>query len=212
MAAAVLTLHSGAVFAISAMTRTLAAVAALLIAILLIGCGETPDSRLHELARASLAQQAQQNGQIARQAQQIAESVRHLVQADSQARQELLAAHAKLQQDLQAERVSIERQLAELEQERRQLAQQRGRDPIVANAISAIGSAIACLLPLLLAGYVLFTVNRPDDKEAALNQMLVAEFVAERPCLLPRPADPPRRLEHRPSAGRRSRLPKPASL
>jgi hypothetical protein len=80
-----------------------------------------------------------------------------------------------------------------LEQERRQLAAQRGRDPIIAQAIGAIGVTVACLLPLLLAGYVLYTVNRasPEDDSQAVSDVLIGEMVSSAPELLPAPAAMP---------------------
>jgi hypothetical protein len=193
------------------MAKTLMITTTPLLLIALAGCGDTSDQRLHDLARQSLAQQARQSEQLAQQAAHVAETARQLVTADSEARQELLAAHAALQEKLQEQRADVQRQLNALEEERRALAQQRGRDPIVANALLALGVTVACLLPLLLAGYVLFTVNRPEDKEAALNQVLVTELVAEQPTLLTIPADVPRRLDHKPASHSRARIPRPDS-
>jgi hypothetical protein len=55
-----------------------------------------------------------------------------------------------VQKQIQAQRAEFDRQRDGLERERRELAAQRGRDPIVAQAIGAFGIMLACLLPLLL--------------------------------------------------------------
>jgi hypothetical protein len=155
----------------------------------LAGCGDSSDKRLLNLAQQSLAQQARQSEQLAQQSQRIADTARQLVAADAKARQELLAGLTKLQQQIQAERAEFDRQRDALEQERRELAAQRGRDPIVANAIGAFGVVLACLMPLLLAGYVLYTVNRasPDEDAQAVSEVLIGEIVGPTTTLLPAP-------------------------
>jgi len=97
---------------------------------------------------------------------------------------------------LHSERASIDRQREELEQERRNIAAQRHRDPVIAQAIGAVGLTLACLLPLLLAGYVIHAVNRNGDDNAALGELLVLEMTAEQPLLLPNSPRPVAALEH----------------
>ena len=161
-------------------------VAMLMMTLLLVtGCADSPDERLAELAEQSLRQQASQNEQLAEQSKQIAEASRHLVENDSQARKEMIAAHATLQKELQTERANINQQLSKIEQERRAIGQQRGRDPIVAQTIGAVGLTLACLLPLLLAGYIIYTLNHSNDDNDALSELLVLEITAEKPKLLP---------------------------
>jgi TolA-binding protein len=157
------------------------------------GCGDPPDKRLLDLAQQSLAQQARQSEQLAQQSRQVTEAARQLVAADAQARQELVAGMTQLQQRIQTQRGEFDRQRDTLERERRELAAQRGRDPIIAQAIGAIGVTVACLLPLLLAGYVLYTVNRasPEDDAQAVSDVLIGEMVSSAPELLPGPAATP---------------------
>ena len=57
--------------------------------------------------------------------------------------------------ELHSERAGIGCQREEMEQERRNIAAQRHRDPVIARAIGAVGLTLACLLPLLLAAYVI---------------------------------------------------------
>jgi hypothetical protein len=110
----------------------------------------------------------------------------------------MIAAHAMLQKELQTERANINQQLSELESERREIAKQRGRDPIVAGAIAAFGLTLACLLPLLLAGYIIRAVTQDGDENAALSEMLVVEMTSEKPMFLPITPRPVAALEHAP--------------
>ena len=59
---------------------------------------------------------------------------------------------------------------------------------------------LACLLPLVLAGYVLYTVNRasPSADADAVSEVLIGEIVSATPELLPGPTPPPQ-LEAKPA-------------
>src|SRR5882724_305641 len=127
-------------------TKIVLRIAALAAVVVVTGCGDPPDKRLLDLAQQSLAQQARQSEQLAKQSQQVATAARELVAADAQARQELIAGLTKLQGQIQAERAAFDHQRDDLEHERRELAAQRGRDPIIAQAIGASGVMLACLL------------------------------------------------------------------
>ena len=166
--------------------------------LLMAGCADSRDERFRQLAEQSLRQQSEQNKRLAEQSQQIAEASKHLVENDSRARKEMIAAHATLQKDLQAERANINQQLSELETERREIAKQRGRDPIVARTIAGVGLTLSCMLPLLLAGYVIYSLNQSSDDDDALSEMLVMEITAEKPKLLPIAPHPVAALEHVP--------------
>jgi hypothetical protein len=122
---------------------------------------------------------------MAAQSRQIAEASRQLVEADAQARQQLIQAQAELQSELQAERASLGRQYEALEQERRQLAGQRHREPLVAAAITTVGLLLVCALPLVVAIYALrqLQVNQVDDQ--ALCELIVCELTSGHPRLLP---------------------------
>ena len=64
----------------------------------------------------------------------------------------MIAAQRELNRELQAERSSIDRQREGLEAERREIAETRVRDPVVAEAILSIGLLLLCLAPLVLTG------------------------------------------------------------
>ena len=174
---------------------------AVALTLLLIGCAPPPDlrdQRLAEVAQQSVAVQAQQNEQIARQSQataeqgrQLAEATKQLVAKDAEARQQLLAAHEKLHAQLQQQRASIDAGRDALEQERRQLAAERQREPILAASIETLGLILACLLPLTLCGLLLWRLGRVEPDDAAVAELLVCELTSDRPRLLPGLVSPP---------------------
>jgi hypothetical protein len=170
-----------------------------LIVLLLAGCGKSGDSRYQRLAHQALAEQAEQNKRLAEQSRQIAEASRRLVEGDAEARKDLLEAQKQLTSELHSERVSLDRQREEMEEERRNIAAQRQRDPIIAEAITAFGLTLTCLLPLALAAYIVWAATRHSDEGDALGELLVMEIAAEKPLLLPPPAQPVPALEHTPS-------------
>lgn len=160
------------------------------------GCHDPPDARLAELAQRSLDEQARQNERLAEQSRQIAEASKQLVEADAQSRRKMVESQAALQQEIETARANVDRQRNELERERREMALHRHRDPVVAQALTTAGLILACLLPLGLAGYVLYTLNRNPSESAELGELLVSEMAADEPLLLaPRPEG--ERLEHR---------------
>lgn len=161
----------------------------------LTGCVNESDERLSNMAEQSLATQARQNEQMAQQCQAVVEASRNLVAADAQARQEMIEAQAKLQTSLQADRALLDEQRDALEQERQAVALARHRDPILAASIGTIGLLIACVMPLLLAGYILYCANRPSIDHEILNELLITDLVAEQPRMLPISIATPR-LEH----------------
>ena len=98
-----------------------------------------------------------------------------------QARKEALA----LQRDLQTEQATLGHQRDVLEEERRQLAGARHRDPIIAALSTDLGLILACLVPLALCGYLLRGLRR-DSGDEELAELLTVELVSDTPTLLPR--------------------------
>lgn len=168
--------------------------------LLATGCGNSRDERYRRLAEHALHEQAQQNKRLAEQSKQVVEASQRLVEGDAEARRDLLAAQKQLTSDLHSERAGIDRQREEMEQERKKIAAQRHRDPVIAQAIRAVGLTLACLLPLLLAAYVIRVVSQDGDDSAELGKLLVMEMTAEQPLLLPVPSGPVAALEHSPPA------------
>jgi hypothetical protein len=169
------------------------------LAITMLGCSE--DQRLAEMAQDATERQAEQNQEMARLNQDIAENNRCLIQADAESRKEVLQVQRELigrdeqgrrelnalQRDTQAgirqERSSLDRQHEELDDERKEIAQQRNRDPIVAAAVTSLGVVLACLAPIVLAVYLLRTVNRQEPTDAELAELLVQEIASDRSML-----------------------------
>jgi hypothetical protein len=147
------------------------------------GCQNT-DSRIAEMAREEAARQAEQSRQMAQLQQEVAAGSRQLVEADSQARQELVG----LQRELRADQAETGRQRDALETERRQIVAERRWDSTVGSAIAGAAGLLACLLPILLCFAVLRGLRASQQTESALSELLVQELTADRPRLLP-PAD-----------------------
>ena len=152
------------------MSRTIFIVAVAPFVILAAGCDDT-DERLAYFAQQSARQQAEQNREMAQLNREVARSHQELI---------------SLERDLEKQQAQVNSQRDGLESERREIAKQRHRDPIIAAAINNVGVILACLLPLALAGYLLYCFR--DQKEDPLvTEILVQEMVSERPTLLPPP-------------------------
>ena len=161
-----------------------------LIVLLLVvatGCQRSNDDRLVEMAQEHAAHQAEQNRQMSESHKELAEGSRQLVEADARAREELTV----LQHDLRADQAEIGHQRDQLEAERRQIAEQRCRDPLIAAAILHVGLVLACLLPLAFGVYVLWSLRRSGDSDDALVELLIEEVVADRPPIGLRDSTPP---------------------
>lgn len=145
------------------------------------GC-ESQDDRLVEITREASNRQAEQNQQIAQHNQQLAEATKKLVQADAEARKELVS----LQRQVQAERAMIGRQRDDLEQERRQIANARYWDSLLGNAVGSAVVVLAALLPFILCWYLLHGLRKHGD-EQAIGELLAMELIQDSPVLLPGP-------------------------
>ena len=130
-----------------------------------------------QLLRQSLQHQAEQNVQMARHTQQVVETSRELVELQQ-----------NLEEGVRTERKSLDRQHEEMENERKTIARQRHRDPLIAAAIINAGVLLACVAPLLLAFWVLR--NSWAQESGGVDELLIQELTTETPVLLPRPALP----------------------
>ena len=140
----------------------------------LAGC-DSSDHRVTRMAE----QQARQNEALAQQHQQIASATRTLIEADKQAREDFSAMSQRLQQ----EQSGINQGRDTLEAERREIASQRYRDPVIAGAILNLGLLVACLLPFLVCLYVLRALTADASQVQVLNELLVQDFLSEKPLL-----------------------------
>ncbi|MBM79031.1 MAG: hypothetical protein CMJ78_00360 [Planctomycetaceae bacterium] len=188
------------------MKRTQIAIVPILLLLTVIGCSDTPDmrdQRLAEFAQQAVKEQARQNDRMADQSQaiveeshQLAQTAKELVESDAEARRELIAAQQELTSQVNDQQATVDAGREQLEQDRREIAEQRHRDPIVATAIQNIGLTLACLLPLIVAVYVIRQMQSQDPDHAAVAEMLVLEVTSDEPRLLPGPQLRPRKLTH----------------
>jgi hypothetical protein len=181
------------------MKRTSIAIVPILLLLLLtvIGCSDSPDmrdQRLAEFAEQAVKEQARQNDRMADQSQavveeshQLAETAKALVEHDAEARRELIAAQQELTSQLNGQQSTVDAGRDQLEQDRREIAEQRHRDPIVAAVIQDFGLIIACLLPLVVAVFVIRQMQSQEPDHAAVAELLVLELTADEPRLLPGP-------------------------
>ena len=65
----------------------------------------------------------------------------------------------------------------------------RRRAPVITEAIHIVGGILICLCPVLLAAYVLYSVNRipAAEDDQILNEILIGELTREMPRLLSNP-------------------------
>ena len=152
------------------MSRTSLVLAVAVLLVPLTGCGPG-DERLARLAEQSLHQQAEQNREMSELNREV-----------TQAHQELIG----LQHDLEEQQAEVNHQRDQLESERREIAEQRHRDPIIAAAVNNVGLVLACLIPLALAGYLLYCLRNQSDDEA-VGELLIHELTTDRPLVLPLP-------------------------
>ena len=117
---------------------------------------------------------------------------------------QLTAYQAELDQRIQSERHSLDQQRAALEVERRQIAHQRHRDPLIAAGITQAALLIVASLPILLL-ILLLRAAASEPEDAALSELLVQELASDAPTLLPAPVIHPPALESDPQ----NKLPPP---
>jgi hypothetical protein len=168
-----------------------------------VGCDNAPDGRLAEFAQQSMAEQRQQNNRMADQSQavvaeshQLAEAAKQLITRDAEARRELIAAQADMTSQLNQQQSALHTGHDRLEQDRREIASQRHRDPIIAAVIHNCGLVIACLLPLLVAVLVIRQMQSQEPDHAAVAELLTLELTSDEPRLLLGPQQRPTRLTH----------------
>ena len=191
----------------------------MLLTLLLIAACTKPDDRLIELGERANARQQAQNEVIARQNDKTAELSAGFIDAEAEARKELLQLQkvlvdtdAEARKDLPAIHAEIvrrdadgrheldelhrqthaavaahiqvaERQRNLLEQERRQIAEERVRAPVVAEEVRFVGGLIVCLTPYLVVVYLLRCLRSAEGVDATTLSVLVDEVTSDQPRL-----------------------------
>lgn len=142
--------------------------AGFLVLISAFGCGQAPDyrdQRLAEFAQKSVNEQVQQNARMS-----------DVLKRDAEYRRELIAAQQSMTKQLNEQQAAIDSNRDRLETDRRELAQQRHRDPIIAAVIQNGCIMMACLLPLFVALLGIWQMHRQEPEHAAVAELLVAEL------------------------------------
>ncbi len=163
-----------------------------LCSVMLAGCGsgENGAEAVRRMAEQSVREQSAQN-------RRIADATKSLVEADSKARSEMIAAHDQLQHQIQSERRTLDQRRGDLDSLKESIELDRRRAPIIADSIRIVGCLMGCFCPLLLAAYVLYSMNQTieSDQERIVNEILIQEMVSHSPVLLPGPTDSARLAE-----------------
>jgi hypothetical protein len=143
-----------------------------ILGILLVTLASGCDERATQIALDAADRQAQQNTAMAELNTEVAAGTRRLVEADAQARKEVLTA----QRELLAERNRLESGRMALDQERRHIAGLRRIDSVLVPAITPIGGIALVIVLLAFCWYALVASRRNDDAE--LSEFLVSELLA----------------------------------
>ncbi len=173
------------------MKRQLVLVVAAAAIVALPGC-DSPDDRVSDMARQTTHEQAQQNQRIAEGSKAIAEGSKQLVEADANARRDVI----ELQQDLRADQAEVGKQRDKLEAERKLIAGQRVQESQAGALCVGFAIILVCLAPLVLAACSLLGLWRgPTAEEEGgilieeLTYSLVQDSALDSPAL---PESPPR--------------------
>lgn len=152
------------------------------------GCQPPSESEtVRRLAEKIVHEQAQQN-------LKVSEATESLVRADSEARltmseahSDMIEAHNQMQLKLQAERGLLDQRRNDLDSLKDKIEYERRSAPVIAESVQLVGGILACLCPLLLAGFVLHSMNKTidSDQEKIVNQFLIQELTRKTPLLLP---------------------------
>jgi hypothetical protein len=146
----------------------------------LAGCRDSIDEQMLDFTQNAMDQQSQQ-------ARQLAGATEKLIEADAVAREEIIDLQRTLverdetgRQQIVELQASLDQQRAALEEERRRLANERVRTPIVAMAVANAALMFACVLPLIVAIYALRIASRESFDVTAVNEVLIGEIVQPR--------------------------------
>jgi hypothetical protein len=125
------------------------------------------------MAMESAERQAEQSRDTVQLQQQVAEGTKRLVSAEAESRRQWIA----VKRDLELETAEVSRQRDLLETERRAIAAERNRDPILASAIESVGLIFACLIPLIVAWRALHISDKHARDQRADAEVLLSQFL-----------------------------------
>ena len=145
--------------------------------LLIVGCDT--DERLVKLASKAADRQAEQNKEMARVNQSVAEGTKSLITEHSQSRKELTG----LQKDIQSQQTDVNHQRDQLEVERRQIAGQRLTESRLGPVLRSLVIVALGVTTIGFCGYLLVRLYQPNDDP--LGELLLEDLVSEEPKLLP---------------------------
>ncbi len=147
--------------------------AVMLMILIAIGCSSDENSKLAQMAADYADRQTTQSQRVLEIQKELATGSRNLVEADALARKEM----AVIQRAFQTERLQLAQSYDQLELERRSIAAERNRAPIVAASITNIGMIFVCLLPLLLCLMLIYRKS-VDDEQGLIIEFMLANIRA----------------------------------
>jgi hypothetical protein len=142
----------------------------IVLSILTSGC----DDRTTQIAREAADRQAQQNNAMSELTKEIATGSHELVEADAQARQEIVGVH----RDLQAERTRLDTGWNALETERQRIAGQRRIESMLGSLATLVGGLLLVVVLLGFCWYAIGAAHSDEDLHFRLNDYLVSEVLA----------------------------------
>jgi hypothetical protein len=149
------------------------------------------DDRSTQIAREAADRQAQQNTAMAELNKEVASGSHQLVEADAQARKEIVGVH----HDLQAERTRLDTNWNALEQERKQIAGERRTESMLVPVTTLVGGVSLVVVLLGFCWYAVVAARSGNDTDAQLNELLIREILPGEAPLLVSP-HPPSLLGH----------------
>jgi cell division protein FtsL len=152
-------------------------IAAAMILSLATGCS---DERVTQVATRAADRQSEQNDTMAKLQQAVASGTRTLVEADADARHEILAVH----HDLQAERSQLDASWSKLEDERKTLASERRTESMLLPVAELLGGLVLVVTLLGFCWYALVRLRVDTTTEAELNELLAHELTVSDPLRL----------------------------
>jgi len=137
-----------------------------LLATLMIASGcDNGSSQVAQVAQEAARRQAEQNQEMAHLNRDVAEGTKRLVEGQAAADQHWQTTEQK-----------IHEQQDQLEAERRQQADTRQHDSLLAPVMWSVGVLVVCCLPLLICWQLLTGLSK-ETQEAAITQILIDEMV-----------------------------------
>jgi hypothetical protein len=130
-----------------------------------------------QIAREAANRQAQQNTELATLNREVASGTHRLVEADAQARKEIIGVH----HELQSERSRLDSGRDALEQDRRQIASERRTESALVALTQIVGLPLLLIVIVGFCWRALANTRSNASSEAELSQLLVHELLEPEP-------------------------------